>query len=295
MVGQGLRGDFINEFNHEYDKRSWLYELVNDEEIFTAIRKEYISFYSRGCSIIKLTFNRRHKCLTGRTHYKYLLKPKIEGDCYIKFNNDGGVKDPDVLPNLLVNDLHDIKIFKETVKPFTKEEKIQSYKIIRKHSNIIDTEIELGERSFIDLATIKEGNEGAEITFYEVKLFGNPELRIQNTKEGIIPQMNNYTDWINENRDSLIKSYREVCENIVALKGVGDSGNQYSSNDMNLINRVAKNELELSIRGEPWLIVTQFDQDQQNGKAWKPHMVRLKKEFGKRLMLVGDGGNVRLK
>ena len=292
-ISRGLSDDFINEFNHEYDKGSWLYELVNNKEIFTAIRNESISFYSRGCSIIKLNFNRRHKCLTGGTHYKYLLKPEIEGESYIKFNNDGGTKDPDVLPNLLVNDLHDIKTLKETVKPFSIGEKVQSYKIIKNHSNIIDTEIDLGERSFIDLAVIKEGNEGAEITFYEVKLFGNKELRMQNTEKGITHQMLKYTGWINKNRDLLTKSYRKVCANIVALKGVGD--NQYSANIMDLINRVARKELKLSIKCEPMLIVTQFDRDQQNGKAWKPHKERLEKEFGKRLKLVGDGSNVRLK
>ncbi len=100
---------------------------------------------------------------------------------------------------------------------------------------------------------------------------------------------------INKNRDLLTKSYRKVCENIVALKGVGDRGNQYSSDVMGLINRIAKNELELSIRGKPWLIVTQFDRDQRDGKTWKPHKERLKIEFGKRLMLVGDGRNVCLK
>lgn len=269
--------------------------MVNDKEIFTAIRNESINFYSRGCSIIKLDFNRRNKCLTVSTHYKYLLKPKIKGGPYIKFNNDGGVKDPGFLPpNPLVNDLPDIKTLKNTVKPFAKGEKVQSYKIINNHSNIIDTEIALGKRSFIDLAVIKEGNEGAEITFYEVKLFGNKELRMQNTEKGITHQMLKYTGWINKNRDLLTKSYHKVCENIVALKGVGDSG-QYSSNVMDLINGVAKNELELSIRCEPWLIVTQFDQDQLNGKVWKPHKERLKKEFGRRLMLVGDGSNVRLK
>ena len=292
-ISRGLSDEFINEFNHEYDKGSWLYELVNDKEIFTAIRNESISFYSRGCRIIKLNFNRRHKCLTGVTHYKYLLKPKIEGYPYIKFNNDGGVKDPDVLPNLLVNDLHDIKTLKKAVKPFAIGEKDQSYKIIRNHSNIIDTEIALGKGSFIDLAAIKEGNEGAEITFYEVTLFGNNELRMQNTEKGITHQMLKYTGWINKNRDLLTKSYRKVCENIVALNGVIDGG-QYSSNVMDLIKGIAKNELELSIRCEPWLIVTQFDRDQQNGKVWKPHMERLKKGFGTRLMLVGDGSNVHL-
>ncbi len=292
MVGisRGLSNDFINEFNREYDKGSWLYELVHDKEIFTAIRNESINFYSRGCSIIKLDFKRGHS-----THYKYLLKPEIERDPYIKFNNDGGVKDPDVLPNLLVNDLHDIKTLKKNVKPFAKEEMVQSYKIIKnpKNINIIDTEIALGDDSFIDLAVIKEGNEGAEITFFEVKLFGNKELRMQNTEKGITHQMLKYTVWINENRNLLTKSYRKVCENIVALKGVGDSG-QYSANVMDLINRVAKKELKLFIKYEPSLIVTQFDRDQKNGKAWKPHKERLKKVFGKRLMLVGDGANVHL-
>ncbi len=293
-IRRGLSDEFINEFNNEYCKSSWLYELVNDKEIFTAIRNESISFYSCGCSIIKLNFNRRHKCLTGVTHYKYLLKPKIEGDHYIKFNNDGGVKDPDVLPNLLVKDLHDIKTLKEAVKHFASEEKVQSYKIIKNNPNIIDTEIALGKGSFIDLAAIKEGNEGAEITIYEVKLFGNQALRMQNTEKGIINQMRKYTKRINENRDLLTKSYRKVCENIVALNGVKDSG-QYSSNVMHLIERIDKNELKLSIRYEPWLIVTQFDRDQQTGEVWKPHKERLKKEFDKRLMLVGDGSNVRLK
>lgn len=295
MVGisRGLSDDFINEFNREYDKGSWLYELVHDKEIFMAIRNESINFYYCGCSLIKLDFNRRHKCLTGVTHYKYLLKPKIEGAPYIKFNNDGGIKDPDVLPKLLVNDLHDIKTLKKTVKLFAEGEKVQSYKIVKNHLNIIDTEIALGKDSLIDLAVIKEGTKGAEITFYEVKLFENEELRMQNMEKGITHQMLKYTDWINKNRNLLTKSYLKVCENIVALKGVGDSG-QYSANVMDLINRVAKKELKLFIKYEPSLIVTQFDRDQKNGKAWKPHKERLKKVFGKRLMLVGDSTNVHL-
>lgn len=297
-IRRGLSCEFISEFNHEYDKGTWLSELVNDNEIFTAIRNEYINFYSRGCRIIKLNFGKRNK-FTEDIHYKYLLKPLINDpkpkNHYIKFNNVGWIKKPDVLPDLLVNNLNgNIKTLKKTVKLFAKEEKVQSYKIIFNNSNIIDTEIALG-KGFIDLAVIKEGDKCAEINFYEVKLFENRCLRKQkDNPESVYSQMYRYSYWIKKKQDTLTESFQKVCKNIVELKGVG-KGNKYSEDVMVLIKKVAAEKLELSIKCEPLLIVIQFDQDQQNSKAWNLHMERLNNVFGKRLLLVDDGKNVHLK
>ena len=69
---RGLDDAFVTAFNGEYDKGGWLRGLVDDSEIFLAIRENYVNFYYRGGSLLKL------ECLdgamVGQIHYKYLLR-----------------------------------------------------------------------------------------------------------------------------------------------------------------------------------------------------------------------------
>ena len=54
VFNRGLDDAFVAAFNKEYDKGGWLNALVDDEELFVAIRENYVSFYYRGCSLLQL-------------------------------------------------------------------------------------------------------------------------------------------------------------------------------------------------------------------------------------------------
>ena len=67
--------EFVRAFNEEYDKGNWLRGLVDDKEVFLAIRENYVNFYYRGCSLLRLDW--KGGAMTGEVHYKYLLQPDL--------------------------------------------------------------------------------------------------------------------------------------------------------------------------------------------------------------------------
>ncbi|MDE2674843.1 MAG: hypothetical protein OXH65_07015 [Paracoccaceae bacterium] len=277
---RGLRKSF-DVFEREFNEKKWLHNLIKDDEVFLFIRDEYINFYYLGCSILKLKFNSRKKCLTGETHFKYLLNPKKNKSSYVSINCFGEYK----TVNGRIRNIHDIKAFKKLVIPYAKGEKVKNQEIIKKNLNIIDIEIAVGRGSFIDLAAIHKCANGAEITFYETKLFNNHDLRPKNQNEGVYKQMQKYSKWICENQKSLIQNCRKLCENFVGLNDVTKT--QYSSEIRELIKIIADGA-PLFIKKEPELIITGFNLSQLNHKNWGRHQEKLNEMFGDRLWLLSD-------
>ncbi|MYF46724.1 MAG: hypothetical protein F4073_07590 [Rhodobacteraceae bacterium] len=283
---RGLSGKFIDVFNQTLKQKEWLRKLVDDEDIFCFIRDEYINFYYLGCSILKLELDNT-QWLTGKTHYKYLLNPILEKTKYFKIINSGEY-DIKEFPNPKLQNIHEIKSLKDSTIPHAKPEKVESHEIIKKNLNIIDIEIAVGRRSFIDLAAIKKSGEGAEVTFYEVKLLKNKDLR----NGRIYGQMQKYSNWIKENRKQLTEIYLKVCKNSIELERVSKS--QFSDSTRELIKRIANNDIKLSINPEPELIVTGIDQNKKNDDKWKPYQEELAKKFGERYKQEDNSSDVVL-
>lgn len=284
---RGLSENFIEIFNREYDKGEdgWLSNLVDDPEIFTAIRKEYISFYYRGGSLMKLVC--KNDALVGKIHYKYLLKPRLANNEneYIEFN-DGKIKNLEALRNLLHQDFNDIDALKRGMKPFAIDEKKHSHNFISYNKNVLDTEItinEQGKRSAIDLAIIKDYGNDAGIVFYEVKLFKNEEIHSNSGDPDVFNQLERYRNVLNKRKQELEQVYNNVCSNLDSLHGVVTD-----SEHRNLLKNIASGSKQLTINSNPFLIVTDFDREQKKGNKWKTLRNLLNEKYEGRYHLWGS-------
>lgn len=67
---------FVEALNRLYIADSWWTRLVNDPDVFIAVRCESLNAYSQGGSIGRITFERGNVCL--RTHIEYLSLPAAQ-------------------------------------------------------------------------------------------------------------------------------------------------------------------------------------------------------------------------
>ncbi|MCY4237758.1 MAG: hypothetical protein OXC93_05335, partial [Rhodospirillaceae bacterium] len=218
---RGLDNEFVKALNDEYNKEgSWWRNLVDDRELFIAIRNNYLNVYYRGGSVLKLNWLPSERKMIGEIHYKYLLKPSMpRKDQLIKIEDGRPILPPD--PECLFLDgLDDVGGLKNAVRCYTGAEKegIHAFVFRDKNPDVVDLEIAIDDgkgRKQIDLAAIHDIDRSGsfKLVFYEVKHFGNKELR---TKTGTIPvvdQMSRYSEAIAQNHDELVDSYRKVCGN----------------------------------------------------------------------------------
>ena len=78
---RGLDDAFVEALNQEYDKGGWWRRFVYDQDVFLAIRENYMNAYYRGCSLLKIEF--KDRAIVGKIHYKYLLRPSTPNE-YVK-------------------------------------------------------------------------------------------------------------------------------------------------------------------------------------------------------------------
>src|SRR5688572_23847210 len=83
-----LDAGFIDQLNLLYkDPTSWWSTLVNDRDVFIAIRNNWINAYCGGASLARIGWS---GALQFRVHRAYLvLPPRGQGDSYIDLLHDG--------------------------------------------------------------------------------------------------------------------------------------------------------------------------------------------------------------
>ena len=95
---RGLDDEFVEALNREYAKDGWWRTLVDDPELFVAVRDNRVNVYCRGCSLAEVRLEAGE--VVGRTHYKYLLRPSINTP-YVEFA-DGAYRLPNKTRGLFV-------------------------------------------------------------------------------------------------------------------------------------------------------------------------------------------------
>ncbi len=58
---RGLDDEFVDRLNEVYRARGWWHSLVNDRDLFIAIRDNYLNVYYRGGSVLKLKWRPRDR------------------------------------------------------------------------------------------------------------------------------------------------------------------------------------------------------------------------------------------
>lgn len=256
------RGITNQEFISELNKNKFWLQMVKDEDLFIAIRNEYLNVYYYGQSICKVTFVKKQ--IKWMTHKKYL---GIDGSGY----TDTGVY------------LDKIEELKKIAKKHGGREKEQVKKNILedKKRAILDVEItfgkedDSGKRSIDYLAIEKDSSGKIKLVFYEAKHFDNQEIRSRNEPK-VFNQIEKYERVLNDinHKTEIIDSYKLIYENIKALN---------LNNKSNLVQLIGSDSDKLEIETKPRLIIFAIDKNIDDNK----HIQKLKVKFDdKRLILM---------
>lgn len=285
---RGLDEEFVKALNREYKRKgSWWKGFVDDKNLFLAIREDYVNFYYRGRSLLKLEW--KNGTIIGRIHHKYLLRPDVphereyNGRKYINVKN-GRVDCPVTVKDFFIEDLADLDGLKRAAKPHAGPENIGVYDIVLSHNKILDVEIAFKrERKRIDFSILRETGNGVNIAFFEAKHFDSKELRAEgDEKPKVIGQIECYMDLLKKNRDAIIGSYRRVCCNFFKLNGIDKRNPERHE----MLGGIVDGSIQLDIDENPELVVLGFDGDQRGEEKW-PHREKLKSRLKNKVHFVG--------
>ena len=245
--------DFIKELNNNI----FFQKLVKDEDLFIAIRNEYLNVYYFGQSICKIEFLKTTKKLKWTTHIEYL---------------EPGTKKGYAATDKYFDKIEELKINAGNHKGKEKEQ-VKNYILKDNESCILDVEVTFGkEKGFgkmsIDYLAVEKNDDGKiMLVFYEAKHFENSEIR-SNKDPKVFEQMNKYeTVLSNEiHQVEIINSYKKIIENIDQLD---------LSNKNNLLKLVGDKTAYLVIDSKPRLIIFQTDLSKKN----TVHIEKLKERF----------------
>ena len=271
---RGLDDDFVKWLNKMYSSGGWWRDLVDDESLFLAIRKNYVDVYYRGSRLLKLEKNRK-----GSVDPKFLPKDYQNKSDNIVKDDNGFIDKLDVTKLKEGIDLH------KSTPDADERECVHSIALTnsRKDSwNVLDVSIAFeGERGVLDFATLEESDEDVKIVFYEAKLFSNPELRKKGGKPEVIGQIDKYFCLLNDHQDEMIESYRRVFRNLQELKGVAERNPERAK----ILGRIMEEPTQLAVEEEPKLVVfVQKEEDREDGR-WKSEHLKKIEESGIDLLL----------
>lgn len=249
------RGITNKNFITELNGNKYWQQMVKDEDLFIAIRNEYLNVYHYGQSICKVEFVKNK--IKWTSHKKYL---GIE---------ESGYKDTGVY-------LEKIEELKQNARKHGGKEKEQVKQNILgdKRLCILDVEItfgregSFGKRSIDFLAVEKDSSNKIKLVFYEAKHFDNSEIRARKIPR-VFEQIDKYERVLKDTKHQreILNSYNTIYENIKALN---------FSNKANLVSLIGEHNSKLEIDTEPRLIIFAIDKNKQDDI----HIQKLRTRFG---------------
>jgi hypothetical protein len=293
---------------------NWWKEILRNSDLHLAIRENYLNVYARGQSVFKIELSTekqdRSRYPVMRTHYKYLLRPKMPSDKeYVTFDGEqfmvkGRLIDPSSLIQIRYRPNETISQLVRTAIGYSNAEKSGIHIIVKGNSNVVDMEIGFSKarepkdpampdetyddkygrvKSIarrIDLAALHEdGADKARLVFYEVKRFDDG--RLWGSRPAVLNQLNKYDTFLNDNELTLKAAYENVCVVLLELN---------QSNISRSVSDVAEKRRELVIDKTCRLVVFGFDNDQQKGR-----LDQLKRESGLASRMITRGSPKGLK
>jgi hypothetical protein len=243
-------------------------KLIIEEELFIAIRNEYISVYYLGQTICEVRFT--NNVINWKTHYKYLNK-EILDKCLGKIRIDKYHKTSD---GEYLDDIKEIKN-RAKEKGGIEKEQVTKHILMAKKLMILDVEITFGKedgysRRSIDYLTLeKNENDKFCLVFYEAKHFKNPEIRAKIKEPKVFCQIKNYKEALNNtlHQIEIINSYKTVYKNILELNLNVKSRPEYLT---------VGNAVSFEIDSQPRLIIFGVEPNKRNDI----HIKKLKEELG---------------
>ena len=251
--------------------------LKEDDRFLICIRDEYINVYYCGCSILK------YEPLVNKfsIHSKYIGTPNSKSYVTLqqRGNNDLGLGDLSLLgiaknPEVYLS------------KYVCGEKKYLAEYLSAKHPLLLDLEIaftrkrdvnnETSQREFvanrIDLAVISED---LALHLIEVKIDRDSRLRSEtNGKQEILVQMDYYRNFITNESESIVSSYRTIAQNYIDL----DLAHKLSNSPNFIVETLTRFAQSGCLAPEPGLLVIETGKN-KIGKKQINHWERLLGQF----------------
>lgn len=236
-------------------------KMRKDNDLFIAIRNDYLNVYYYGQSICKIEFIRDK--IKWTSHKKYLGI------------DESGYADSESY-------LDDLERLKMSARKYRGKEKEQVKEQILNNKSmcVIDVEVtfgreeEIGRLSIDYVAVEKNENNKICLVFYEAKHSSNSEIRSR-TIPKVFGQIEKYEQALTDplHKIEILNSYKTIYQNVIDLN---------LKNKSKLTGLVGSNIESIEIDSEPRLIIFEIDPNKMNDQ----HFQKLKQEFGqKRLIL----------
>jgi hypothetical protein len=284
----GLKDTFIDRLTEEANKSSWWADVLNDPQLFVAVRNQYLNVYWRGQSLFKVALGRSG--LKATMHPKFLIDPGVHDEVTLinrKFEVDklveGGIireyKGPETLEKM-----------KRAAGLFYGPEDSGCHDIILHNPHVIDREIGFSdtvtapgggsnkETNLIDLLTLESDGDAVRLVFWEAKHFSNAELRPLGSTVPVCEQIKDYRKCISRHRNEIEACYKRVAQNLVAFHKMG-----WNRRLSPLVKEVAEGRpLTLGRDDEEakvGLVIFGFTSMQRDADNWQRHLAQLESEI----------------
>ncbi len=296
----GLSPEFIRRLAEEAKKVSWWADVLNDPDLFVAVREEYLNVYWRGHSLFRVELAASGLRVT--THVKFLVDPKLahqvslaEGKFVVSELADRGFISQYEGEGTLAK-------MKTAADLFSEPEKTGCHEIILTNPQVIDCEIAFPGSGGpdkgaprVDLLSLEPDG---GLVFWEAKHFTNGDLRAPDQEDvPVCKQINCYRQYLSQpkRRDAIEKSYKRVVENLLAIDKMRREPRRLSR----LITEVPDRRQQPTLGAEPkvGLVIFGFDKAQRDDPNWKKHHLERLEKDGKvaRVVAAGDAKHIRLK
>lgn len=284
---RGLNTKLLELLAAARNSNSWWKSIVDDKDLFIAIRDDYLNVYYQGNSLMKISESSGK--LICDIHYKYLLSPS-HSKPYVKFEDSLAVNfGAESRASLLANELTSktISDLKKAAKVYGGEEKEGVHKIMLSNENIIDTEIAFSVKDEnsdqttakrIDFAALRTGANGQnEIVFYEAKHYSNSELFAQTGEPKVVGQIRVYEqEYIEKMQAEIISAYSQYFDDFQKITGT------------------SLGTAPVAVNPNVRLVIFGFDQDQKEGSNFNRRINKLKKYLeDEYILLKGDAKDFR--
>jgi hypothetical protein len=296
----GLNDKFINQLTEEANKTSWWADVLDDRQLFVAVRDRYLNVYWRGHSLFEV--EEGEQGLKATTHPKYLMDPELADRVLLeggKFNVSWLV-DHGFITEYRSGET--LKKMKKASDLFSEPEKRGCHEIILANPHVIDCEIAFPGNGGpdkgaprVDLLSLELEGKTARLVFWEAKHFSNDDLRAKKEEDVVVcKQIGLYRQYLSQHRKAIEESYTLVAKNLVDIDAMR---RQPRLPPQSPIRAVADGKRKLTLGEEPkvGLVIFGFDKAQRDDRNWKDHHLKRLKKHVDPVRAAGDAKHILLK
>jgi hypothetical protein len=280
----GVSDAFLDHLDHLAGQPSWWRDVLLHDDLFVAVRRNYLNVYHRGGSIFRID-DRGDGTVSPKTHVKYLVRQQQALAELV----DGKFKSKPIV----WTDYDGRETLRHMIRAASDlagAEKTGLHPMIMGSAAVIDVEVALKRadggamtesttdetgtpattvnrsQDRLDVATLERQGDKIAVAFHEAKHFTNPALRARSGPPAVIGQLRSYRSTLTDQDSALIERYQATCRALVRFDAMRRHVRPDAKPTSQLVHEVATGKAILKIDCDPRLIIFGFDADQKEGQ-----------------------------